>query len=180
MATPNDVAAEVFQEQFTKYMNVAALSAFLFDYCLTFSSEVHHVWGRKWVMARIVFTISRYLPFVASAMACYSVLYGNKVGISPCDGLWKSHGLTYPPQCGVYYYILDAISIVCVISAEVTLILRTYALWGRSRRVLAFLIPLVVAFVIAALVVGDMVKFSLPGDSESPYSESCSNASPVS
>jgi len=116
---------------------------------LTFSSEVHHVWGRKWEITRIVFTISRYLPFVASAMTCYSVLYGNK--------------------CGVYNYVLDVIYNVCVVSAEAILILRTYALWGRSRRVLAVLIPLAVTCIIAATLVGAMVKFSLPEDSQSPY-----------
>ncbi|KIK81727.1 hypothetical protein PAXRUDRAFT_832652 [Paxillus rubicundulus Ve08.2h10] len=72
--SPNDVVTQSFQLQFSKYLNVAAVAAFLFDYCLTFSSEVHHVWGRKWEMTRIVFTISRYLPFVASAMTCYSSL----------------------------------------------------------------------------------------------------------
>ncbi|KIJ11468.1 hypothetical protein PAXINDRAFT_34215, partial [Paxillus involutus ATCC 200175] len=69
----------------------------LFDYCLTFSSEVHHVWGRKWDITRIVFTISRYLPFIASAMTCYVIL-----------------------------------------------VLRTYALWGHSRRVLTSLLALAV------------------------------------
>ncbi|KIJ19738.1 hypothetical protein PAXINDRAFT_107166 [Paxillus involutus ATCC 200175] len=81
-------------------------------------------------------------------MICYNVLYGYK--------------------CSAYGYILDAIFNVCVISAEVILILRTSALWGHNRRVFATLITLAVAFSIGATVVGTVVKFSLPGDSESP------------
>ncbi|KAF8835905.1 hypothetical protein BDN67DRAFT_378275 [Paxillus ammoniavirescens] len=136
MATyfPNDIVTQDFQLQVSKYLNVAAVAAFLFDYCLTFSSEVHHVWGKKWEITRIVFTISRYLPFVASAMTC--VLYGN--------------------NCGAYNYVLHVIYNFCVVSAEVILILRTYALWGRKRWVLAILIPLAVTCIIAATLVGAM------------------------
>ncbi|KAF8844773.1 hypothetical protein BDN67DRAFT_1007932 [Paxillus ammoniavirescens] len=147
--SPNDVVVQLFQQQFSKYLNVAALSAFLFDYCLTFSSEVHHVWGKKWETTRIIFTISRYLPFIASPMICYNDLYGHK--------------------CSAYSYVLEVIFNVCVISAEVILILRTYALWGHSRRVLAVLIVLAGAFILAATFIWTMVEFSLPGDSKLPY-----------
>ncbi|KIJ19737.1 hypothetical protein PAXINDRAFT_7019 [Paxillus involutus ATCC 200175] len=162
MATLNNVVTEVFQEQFTKYMNVAALSAFLFDYCLTVSSEVHYVWGRKWEMTRIVFTISRYLTFVASAMTCYSsfrpfiykssndlavtqIFYTATKLATPLTVAYASHRINLPSatRCSGSLFG-SAICIVCVISAEMILILRTYALWGRSRRVLAILIPLVV------------------------------------
>ncbi|KIJ06389.1 hypothetical protein PAXINDRAFT_140657 [Paxillus involutus ATCC 200175] len=69
--SPIDVVTELHQLQFAKYLNVTALAVFLFDYCLTLSLEVHHVWGRKWEITRIVFTISRYLPFIASPMVCF-------------------------------------------------------------------------------------------------------------
>ncbi|KIJ11467.1 hypothetical protein PAXINDRAFT_171778 [Paxillus involutus ATCC 200175] len=151
MATEsNDVVTQLLQQQLAKHLNVAALSVFLFDYCLTFSSEVHHVWGRKWETTRIVFTISRYLPFIASAMTCYNVLYSHK--------------------CGAYIFILDALYDCCIISAEVILILRTYALWGRNRWVLAILAVLAVAFIAAAIGSATTIDFSLPGDSDSPYS----------
>ncbi|KIJ19734.1 hypothetical protein PAXINDRAFT_68135, partial [Paxillus involutus ATCC 200175] len=114
----------------------------LFDYCLTFPSEVHHAWGRKWDITRIVFTISRYLSFVASAMMCFSI------------------------------------SNVCIISAEVILILRTYALWRHSRRVLVVLMALGVslAFRCVFLIVHEIVlqgmntwrKFRTYRDVQSP------------
>ncbi|KAF9224472.1 hypothetical protein BS17DRAFT_779861 [Gyrodon lividus] len=82
-------------------------------------------------------------------MTCYNVLQSHK--------------------CGVYIYTLDAIYDACIISAEVILILRTYALWGRSRRVLAVLLALAAAFIAAATVLASSLKFSLPEDSGSPY-----------
>ncbi|KIK76381.1 hypothetical protein PAXRUDRAFT_432579 [Paxillus rubicundulus Ve08.2h10] len=75
----SDVVTQLLKQELAKYLNVAALS--VFDYCLTLSLEVHHVWGRKWEITRIVFTISRYLPFIASAMTFYNILYSHKVRV---------------------------------------------------------------------------------------------------
>ncbi|KIJ06768.1 hypothetical protein PAXINDRAFT_20029 [Paxillus involutus ATCC 200175] len=76
------------------------------------------------------------------------------------------------PQCGATNDVVNVMYNVCIASAEVTLALRTYALWSRNRRVLAILIGLLVVFIIAAGLVGAMGKFSLPGDSGLPYGES--------
>ncbi|KIJ19735.1 hypothetical protein PAXINDRAFT_165983 [Paxillus involutus ATCC 200175] len=145
--SPIDVVTELHQLQVAKVFT--ALAVFLFDYCLTFSLEVHHVWGRKWEITRIVFTISRYLPFIASPMVCFYNLYGN--------------------NCGAYNYVIDVFAQGCVFAAEAILVLRTYALWGHSRRVFIVLIVLAAAFIVAAMVIWSKVKFSLPGDSESAY-----------
>ncbi|KIJ04471.1 hypothetical protein PAXINDRAFT_22239 [Paxillus involutus ATCC 200175] len=77
-----------------------------------------------------------------------------------------------PSQCGTINNVVDVLYTTCIVSAEVALALRTYALWSRNQRVLAILIGLLVVFVIAAGLVGALGKFSLPGDSESPYGES--------
>jgi len=110
---------------------------------------VHYVWTRKWESIHIGFIISRYLPFIALPLVCYSILYGH--------------------NCGTINNVVNVLYTTCIVSAEVTLALRTYALWSRNQRVLAILIGLLVAFVIAAGLVGALGKFSLPGDSESPY-----------
>ncbi|KAF8835899.1 hypothetical protein BDN67DRAFT_376667 [Paxillus ammoniavirescens] len=150
------VLTELFQEQLSKYLNVTALSAFLFDFCLTFSSEVHHVWGRKWDITRVVFTISRYLPFIASAMTCYDAFHRQ--------------------NCFAYKYAIDVIAGGCMISAEVILILRTYALWEHSRRVLTSLLTLAVVFTVVATVMWSKVKFLLPRDPENVIV--CGSAAP--
>ncbi|KAF9236424.1 hypothetical protein BU15DRAFT_50055, partial [Melanogaster broomeanus] len=136
----------------------------LMDYCLTFSSEVYHVWGMKWETTRVIFTLSRYLPFIGSALTCYGsfrpVLFA----------MWGFYLLSRRfDHSSSMLQPFSVIYIACVVFAEVILILRTYALWGRSRRVLAFLIALAVAFIIAATVLATHLNFSLPADSESSY-----------
>ncbi|KAG2744918.1 hypothetical protein P692DRAFT_20743008, partial [Suillus brevipes Sb2] len=43
----------------------------LFDFIITFDSEVHWTWGRGWGIMRIIFIVSRYVPFVGLAMTVY-------------------------------------------------------------------------------------------------------------
>jgi len=144
-----DILTDLFRLQFSKFLNVAALAAFVFDYCLTFSTEVEYVWGTKWGPTRIVFTVSRYLPFLSSSMTCYDALVNE--------------------TCGSFILALDGIYSASIISAEGILILRTYAMWGRSRRVLIFLLVLAGAFIAAAEVLSLLVDMSLPEDSTSFY-----------
>lgn len=66
--------------------DVVIISLQLFDYCITFDSEVsmfwwlcasltwcqvRWVWGRKWGIVRIAFVISRYVPIVTFVMYLY-------------------------------------------------------------------------------------------------------------
>ncbi|KAG1861585.1 hypothetical protein DFJ58DRAFT_839714 [Suillus subalutaceus] len=52
----------------------ACTAALLFDFCITFDSEVRWIWGRKWGITRIAFVISRYLPVGTVAMYLYLII----------------------------------------------------------------------------------------------------------
>ncbi|OAX43194.1 hypothetical protein K503DRAFT_853455, partial [Rhizopogon vinicolor AM-OR11-026] len=84
--------------QTVAYVGAASTAALLFDYTITFDSEVnansiygyyenltrHQVrwtWRRMWGFTRIVFVISRYLPFVTLAMTIYSTLESTRGGV---------------------------------------------------------------------------------------------------
>lgn len=38
---------------------------------LPYSPQVELTWSRPWDLTRVIFTISRYLPFVGSALTAY-------------------------------------------------------------------------------------------------------------
>ncbi|KAH7921021.1 hypothetical protein BV22DRAFT_761046 [Leucogyrophana mollusca] len=63
-----------FGLQTSKYFNVAAFAILVYDYWVIFQSEIHWMWGTKWGSTRIMFTISRYMPFLAVSMTCYGAL----------------------------------------------------------------------------------------------------------
>jgi len=125
------------------------VAIFASDYCLTFSSEVEYVWGTKWEVSRIVFTLSRYLAFISSSLTCYDALVNVR--------------------CGPFVLALDAMYSASIIFAEGILILRTYALWGRSKKILFLLLFLAVAFIAGAEVTSLKFKIVLPGDTTSSY-----------
>ncbi|KAG1894762.1 uncharacterized protein F5891DRAFT_1061537 [Suillus fuscotomentosus] len=60
--------------QTIKYVNLGSLAIFAFDFCITFSEEVRWTWSRPWDVIRVIFVISRYLPFAGVGMIAYDAL----------------------------------------------------------------------------------------------------------
>ncbi|KAG1809787.1 uncharacterized protein HD556DRAFT_1435516 [Suillus plorans] len=62
--------------QTVKYVNLGSLAILAFDVCITFSEEVEEIfvrwtWFRPWDVIRVIFVISRYLPFAGVGMIAY-------------------------------------------------------------------------------------------------------------
>ncbi|KAG2144541.1 hypothetical protein DEU56DRAFT_790213 [Suillus clintonianus] len=129
-----------FREHMSRYMKVAGLTILIYDYLVTMDKEVRLMWGSKWGIARVLFCISRYLPFVASAIYhCY--LFAVLSALSDYD------------QCFPLYDAAMWLNAISICAAKGLLILRTYAMWKCNRKILygllAFVgILLTVAFVL--------------------------------
>ncbi|KAG1718253.1 hypothetical protein EDB19DRAFT_2031482 [Suillus lakei] len=120
--------SEVGDLQITKYTNIGSLAILIFDFCITFQDEVHWIWSRPWNFIRMIFTISRYLPFVGSGLTAYAALRVS----GPC-----------PPSLAEN----------SIVAAEGLLVIRTWAFWGKSKRLLIGLLTYSVVTVIAAVAV---------------------------
>ncbi|KIK43097.1 hypothetical protein CY34DRAFT_11947 [Suillus luteus UH-Slu-Lm8-n1] len=123
--------SEVADLQITKYTNIGSLAILVFDYCITFQDEVQWTWFRRWDLIRVIFTISRYLPFVGSGMTAYAALRVS----GPC-----------PPSLAE-----NIIHILCIIAAEGLLVIRTWAFWKKSKKLLIGLLTYSMATVIGAV-----------------------------
>ncbi|KAG1730448.1 hypothetical protein EDB19DRAFT_2027476 [Suillus lakei] len=119
--------------QIAKYANISGLAILVFDYCITFQEEVHWTWSRPWGLTRIIFTISRYLPFVGAGLTAYGALRVD----GPCSTSLAEN-------------IIHTISIT---AAEGLLVIRTWAFWKMSKRVLIGLLTYSVVTIIAAIAV---------------------------
>ncbi|KAG2147515.1 hypothetical protein DEU56DRAFT_126715 [Suillus clintonianus] len=124
---------EVADLQISKYTNIGGLAILIFDFCITFQDEVHWTWSRPWGSTRVIFTISRYLPFAGAGMTAYAALRVS----GPC-----------PPSLAE-----NIIHIISIVAAEGLLIIRTWALWEKSKRMLIGLLTYSAATVIAAVAV---------------------------
>ncbi|KAG1798644.1 uncharacterized protein HD556DRAFT_196806 [Suillus plorans] len=130
--------------QTVKYANLGSIAILVFDFCITFPEEVRWTWFRPWDITRVIFVISRYLPFAG-------------VGLTAYDALRVKHQCTSSPQGKI-------IHIISIVAAESLLIIRTWAFWQKSKRLLIGLLVYSVLIIAAALAVDLSPKMLLPGE----------------
>ncbi|KAG2014256.1 hypothetical protein CC2G_011091 [Coprinopsis cinerea AmutBmut pab1-1] len=95
----------------------------VYDYLLTFDLEIEFVWKSRWNAVKVLFLLTRYLPFLELLPLINYVFM---------DGEWWY-------QCETTYRAIGWMQVIGVICAEVLLSIRIWAVWDRSRRVGIFL-----------------------------------------
>ncbi|KAJ8587396.1 hypothetical protein M405DRAFT_741907, partial [Rhizopogon salebrosus TDB-379] len=101
--------------------------------------QVRLIWGRRWNVIRVTFTLARYVPFIGVAMNTYGKF-------------------TRPPNIES----LKAFHMISIIAAEGLLIFRTYAFWQQSKKVLIWLL------ILAAICIAGSVEVTKAVDSLNP------------
>ncbi|KAH8799526.1 hypothetical protein DL96DRAFT_868423 [Flagelloscypha sp. PMI_526] len=102
-------------------LQTCALAILIWDWSITLGIEIKYVWPSKWNLGKILFFLTRYLPFI-DALACLSrsrVVYGNSAVYCPT----QFHAETWIVTIGTHI-------------AELILVLRTWAICGRKRWIL--------------------------------------------
>ncbi|KAJ8584975.1 hypothetical protein M405DRAFT_825832, partial [Rhizopogon salebrosus TDB-379] len=107
--------------------------------------EVEH---RSWDVTRVIFVLSRYLPFVGAGLTARAALYVS----GPCPS-----NLTE-----------NIMHILSIAAAEGLLLLRTWAFWQKSRKLLIGLLSYAAVTVIAVFLVNRSPIQLLPGPEPSP------------
>ncbi|KAJ8589407.1 hypothetical protein M405DRAFT_933473 [Rhizopogon salebrosus TDB-379] len=119
-----DYVSDYIGRQTVAYTGVASAAALLFDFCITFDSEIRWTWGRKWGFTRIAFVLSRYLPLVTG------------VGITVYYTVEATNGRTTNYGLAVLFYSCEYVHFLGAFASEVLLALRTYVLWECDKRFL--------------------------------------------
>ncbi|KAH7918073.1 hypothetical protein BV22DRAFT_1134883 [Leucogyrophana mollusca] len=136
-------------EQTVRYSNVAGLAVLIFDYCITLGSEIHWVWGKPWDIARTMFTCTRYMTFAGTVMTVYAAVASRE-----------------GENCSRFSSASNAIHIISIVTAEGLLILRTYAFWGRSKKLLIALLIFAPGCIVGAVTMPSFVKIPALPDTE--------------
>ncbi|KAG2363496.1 hypothetical protein BDR07DRAFT_915559 [Suillus spraguei] len=105
------------------YAYVSTTVIWVYDYIITFDDELAFIQKSRWGKVKILYLLCRYLPFLLLAADTYQVL-------QPALPL---------SLCQTYFEINSWLEGITLVAAECMFILRTYAIWGRSRRVLIIL-----------------------------------------
>lgn len=141
---PNDVATLVFHIRVNGYVEMVASTLVWYDYLLTLRYERQYFWGRRLNWMNMLFYWNRYLPIVAQLF----ILYGK-----------VSHHVNYPFCFIDFGIILPGSGLNQIIVVDIILLVRLYAMYGRSKRVLYFLIGLYTVCTCAA--VGDLIPIGI-------------------
>ncbi|KAG2152735.1 hypothetical protein DEU56DRAFT_513087 [Suillus clintonianus] len=112
--------------QTAQYFTVGAMAVAIFDYCLTITQEVQLIWGRKWNVMRVTFTLARYVTFIGAAMTTFAAVADRSKYTS----------------CSTFNSVSSASHMISIIAAEGLLIFRTFAFWQQSKKVLVWLLLL--------------------------------------
>ncbi|KAJ7928181.1 hypothetical protein B0H13DRAFT_1860625 [Mycena leptocephala] len=99
-----------------------------YDALLNIGEEYHHIWKSKWGLIKCLYLWSRYGPFIDTTIA---VLRGAGVMADLLLGV-------SPTSCNTLAKFNTVFSIFGIGVTEIILIIRTYALYGSSKKVLAF------------------------------------------
>jgi len=64
MVDLQQVVAHLEQLRIVININVASITILIFDYFLTLPSETSLIWSARWTCFKVLFLVTRYLPFV--------------------------------------------------------------------------------------------------------------------
>ncbi|KAF8452924.1 hypothetical protein L210DRAFT_3755861 [Boletus edulis BED1] len=121
----SDVQSDLQHVVLDNYLSLAAITAVVYDYILTFSREVEYVWCRPWTWVSTMFVIVRYIGL-------YWIMTAALTGTSFVPG---------PVEVGKIMFLSYIWGFVAFLSAaDLLMILRVYAMWNRSMSILRVLL----------------------------------------
>ncbi|KAH8828631.1 hypothetical protein DL96DRAFT_1813994 [Flagelloscypha sp. PMI_526] len=109
-------------------LSMAAVTILVWDWILTLDLEIRLVWPNKWSFGKILFLLNRYLPFA-------DILVGIVFSLTVDGG-------TESQVCAKFFACITWLEVIGILVVQVILILRTWALYGRNKWVLAVLLSL--------------------------------------
>ncbi|KAF8427623.1 hypothetical protein L210DRAFT_3136595 [Boletus edulis BED1] len=119
------------------YVSLVIVVPAIYDYILTFSREIDYVWCKHWTWVSTMFIVVRYIGF------CWIIVVA----------LGGSTFLPGPLEVSSATFEIGTWAFAAVLSAtDLVMILRVYAMWGRSRTILCILLSIFVPQVIITLV----------------------------
>ncbi|KAJ7367969.1 hypothetical protein DFH08DRAFT_10532 [Mycena albidolilacea] len=110
--------------QVVYYIKVAFLTLLVYDTLLQINEEYNHVWKSRWTLIKCLYLWTRYSTFVGASIPLVHAAYAGPV---VCDGVTTFTTIFSTLGIGV---------------TEMILMIRTYTLYERSKKLLAFFFAL--------------------------------------
>ncbi|KAJ7176899.1 hypothetical protein C8R46DRAFT_1213470 [Mycena filopes] len=116
------VPSSEYELQLVVYLDVASLTLLTYDTLLNASQEYQHIWNSKWSLIECLYLWSRYGTFVDTTI---SVLKRRDfdLDLASCASITS------------FYNLFSGFGI---LTTEVILMIRTYALYGHPKKLIVF------------------------------------------
>lgn len=105
--------------QVVRYTQVVSMTVLITEWFLIIGEEVEYVWKAKWTYLKVFYLMSRYSPFLDTPFTLLNYITPR----------------IKPETCLAYYQISTVSTFVGMSISEYILLARTYALYGRSRKI---------------------------------------------
>jgi len=115
---------------------VCSWTVLFWDTIICFPDELKYIWRERWSSGKILYLVIRYVAYADTII--FAIYYFNP-SLTPSDCFFLD-------KFGSYILLF------CFTLPEASLLLRTYAIWGLSRPVLAWLIFSYLFLFVASLV----------------------------
>jgi len=133
----SDLQSTLELSQMIDYVSIAIVTVIVYDYVLVFSREIDCVWQRPWTWVSTIYVLVRYFGLS-------STILNGVVGTTFMPGPVK--------MCTAIYLVAIWEFPIFLAGADLVMILRVYAMWNRSRRILYVLLFIYVSQVIVPFV----------------------------
>ncbi|KAK7001693.1 hypothetical protein R3P38DRAFT_3216637 [Favolaschia claudopus] len=145
------------QAQWERNCQFAAAMIVAYEYILQLPNEVDLFWRKRWTIAKGLFLWSRYysLAYNIGNAAVFMQAHASEELYVLCD---KVIDLTQPPAVSLKFFVWqNGGSIIQPTTTQLILSLRLYAMYARSKKILALLM-----FVILCQIAGLIVLLYVP------------------
>ncbi|KAJ7206053.1 hypothetical protein GGX14DRAFT_134085 [Mycena pura] len=142
--------------QFDAYVDVACLTLLTYDTVLTFGREEKHIWKSKWSFIKLLYLWTRYGTFFDTAIA-----------------VQKRVGNMGPSYCRIATDFDTTFAGFGIGITEIILMIRTYAQYNRSKKLLGFFLFLWLSISGVSIWAGFQLAKSYSIQTSAPSSTSC-------
>ncbi|EGO28793.1 hypothetical protein SERLADRAFT_459596 [Serpula lacrymans var. lacrymans S7.9] len=154
-------SVSVSQLQMVNYVEVSATALFIFEYFLTLDDEIKFIWGAQWGIAKSLFVLARYIPFLSLPLAMYYFL-GTHVDPDACNPIVETVTTLYVlgivfSECEKRSSVLpplpQIVECYSVMHLSGIFSLRVYAIWNRSKYIGILLIAIITGGIVSLAVI---------------------------
>ncbi|KAI0692769.1 hypothetical protein BC835DRAFT_27212 [Cytidiella melzeri] len=117
--------------------NAALAHEIIYEYCITFLSEVDAIWSRKWTLATWLYVLTRYTALVSAALRFSEMIPAYASVCAHCSmmSIERANALDSLQSCAGQFIALDTTIIAKFLYFAVFSAIRVYAVWEGNMLV---------------------------------------------